>query len=51
MIFIDTCIIIDYINGKLEISNDEKATLYINSIVENEIIVGAKNKRRFSHYQ
>jgi len=45
MIFIDTCIVIDYINGKIEISNHEKTTLYMNSIVENEVIVGAKNKR------
>jgi len=44
MIFVDTCIIIDYINGKIEISNN-KNKLYINSIIENEIIVGAKNKR------
>jgi predicted nucleic acid-binding protein len=45
MICIDTCIVIDYINGKLEIANQQKSSLYMNSIVENEIIVGAKNKR------
>ena len=45
MIFVDTCIVIDYINGKIEISTNEKKTLYMNSIVENEVIVGAKNKR------
>jgi len=45
MIFIDTCIVIDYINGKLEILEHQKKSSYMNSIVENEIIVGAKNKR------
>jgi len=45
MIFVDTCIIIDYINGKLEMTSHQKASSCINSIVENEIIVGAKNKR------
>ena len=45
MIFVDTCIVIDYINGKLEIPDHQKVSLYMNSIVENEIIVGAKNKR------
>jgi len=45
MICLDTCIVIDYINGKLDISNYKKTSLYINSIVENEVIVGARNKR------
>jgi len=45
MIFVDTCIVIDYINGKLEMTSHQKASSYMNSIVENEIIVGAKNKR------
>ncbi len=42
---LDTCIVIDYINGKLEILEADKSTLYMNSIIENEVIVGAKNKR------
>jgi len=45
MIFVDTCIIIDYINGKIKLSVEEKSSFYMNSIVENEVIVGAKNKR------
>ena len=45
MIFVDTCIVINYINGKLEIPDRQKASLYMNSIVDNEIIVGVKNKR------
>ena len=45
MVFADTCIIIDYINGKLEIPQNQKSQFYINSIVENEIIMGVKNKR------
>ena len=43
--FIDSCIVIDFINGKLE-SRDFKINSYcFNSIVDMEVIVGAKNKR------
>jgi len=45
MVCLDTCIVIDYINGKIEITDNQKPSLYMNTIVENEIIVGAKNKR------
>jgi len=45
MLCLDSCIVIDYINGKIKISDNEKASLYMNSIVENEVIIGAKNKR------
>ncbi len=45
MIFVDTCIVIDYLNGKIQISSSEHKTLYMNSIVENEVIIGVKNKR------
>ena len=45
MVCLDTCILIDYINGKIDIPNNQKASLYMNSIVENEVIMGAKNKR------
>jgi predicted nucleic acid-binding protein len=45
MLCLDTCIVIDYINGKIEIPDHQKASLYMNSIVENEVLVGVKNKR------
>jgi len=45
MVCLDTCIVIDYINGKIEITDNKKPSLYMNTIVENEVIVGAKNKR------
>jgi len=45
MLCLDSCIGIDYINGKIELSDNEKASLYMNTIVENEVIIGAKNKR------
>jgi len=45
MLCLDSCIVIDYINGKIELSDNEKASLYMNTIVENEVIIGAKNKR------
>ena len=44
MKFLDSCILIDYINGKLSI-NEDKSNLYINSIVENELIIGARDKK------
>jgi len=45
MVCLDTCIVIDYINGKIEITDNKKSSFYMNTIVENEVIVGAKNKR------
>lgn len=45
MVCLDSCIVIDYVNGKVAISDHEKPLFYMNSIVENEVIVGAKNKR------
>jgi len=45
MEFLDSCIVIDYVNGKIAIDEEDKANYYINSIVEMEVVVGAKNKR------
>ncbi len=45
MIFIDTCIVIDYINGKLQINSFDTNLYCINSIVDMEVLVGAKNKQ------
>ena len=45
MVCLDTCIIIDYINGNIDILDHQKPSFYINSIVENEVIIGVKNKR------
>jgi len=45
MLCLDSCIVIDYINGRIAIPDHEKSALYLNSIIENEVIVGAKNKR------
>ena len=45
LIFLDTCIVIDFINGKLELSKDIMENSCINSIVDMEVVVGAKNKR------
>jgi len=45
VIFVDTCILIDHINGKIAIHDHDKPQMAINSIVENEIIVGARDKR------
>ncbi|TXL19080.1 hypothetical protein BMR06_11610 [Methylococcaceae bacterium HT5] len=48
MIFLDSCIVIDYINGRLEISDKDKNKYCINSIVDMEICVGARNKRELN---
>ena len=42
MIFLDSCIVIDYINGKLVLPNNN---YFINSIVDMEVLAGARNKR------
>ena len=43
LIFIDSCIVIDFINGKLEIS--PLKNYCFNKIVDVEVIIGARNKR------
>ena len=45
MIFIDTCIVIDYINGKISIEQNSNIKYCFNSIVDMEVLVGVKNKR------
>jgi len=45
MTFLDSCITIDYINGKLAIPESEKNQLCINSVVEMDVCVGARDKR------
>ncbi len=48
MRFLDSCIVIDYLNGKIEIDENDKLNYCINSIVEMEVVVGAKNKRELA---
>jgi len=43
--FIDSCVVIDYINGKLSLSQKQIETYCFNSIVDMEVLAGAKNKR------
>jgi len=45
LIFIDTCIVIDYINGKINIEQNLNTKYCFNSIVDMEVLVGVKNKR------
>lgn len=45
MIFIDACIVIDYINGKVKIEQNLSNKYCFNSIVDMEVLVGVKNKR------
>jgi predicted nucleic acid-binding protein len=48
MIFLDSCIIIDYVNGKLTIEDSIKNNYCINSVVDMEVCVGARNKRELN---
>ncbi len=48
MVFLDSCIVIDYINGRLDISDGDKKDFCINSIVDMEICIGARNKRELN---
>jgi len=45
MIFVDTCILIDYSRGKIELTDEDFRYFYINSIVQLEFLAGALNKR------
>ena len=48
MIFLDTCILIDYLRETIKISEEEKSQYCINSVVQMEIIIGARDKRELS---
>lgn len=45
MIFVDTCILIDYSRDKIKIEEQDFENYYINSIVQLEFLRGALNKR------
>ena len=45
MIFLDTCILIDYSRNIIDIEADKKNEYCFSTIVELEFIVGAQNKR------
>ena len=45
MIFLDSCILIDYVNGKISLDSGLVDDFCINSIVEMELIAGARDKR------
>jgi len=48
MVFLDSCVVIDYINGRLNISDLKKSEFCINSIVDMEVCVGARNKKELN---
>jgi predicted nucleic acid-binding protein len=45
MVFVDTCVLIDYSRGRLEINETNYGNYCINSIVQMEFIAGALDKR------
>jgi predicted nucleic acid-binding protein len=44
MIFLDTCILIDYSKGKINIKDEDKENYCFSSIVQLEFVAGALNK-------
>ena len=45
MIFLDTCVLIDYFRETIEITEEDKKRYCVNSIVQMEAIMGARDKR------
>ncbi len=45
LVFLDSCIVIDYINGKLKLDDSQIENFCFNTVVDMEVIVGAKDKR------
>ena len=45
MIFVDTCILIDYSRDKIDIDKTQFDNFYINSIVQLEFLAGSLNKK------
>ena len=44
----DTCVIIDFMNGRSQVLNElinSETTLFINSIIEMELLQGARDKK------
>lgn len=50
MVFVDTCILIDHAKGKISISDEDKKSLCISSIVQLEFLVGAFNKTELREF-
>ena len=45
LVFIDSCIIIDYINGKISLNKRQIESCCFNSIVDMEVLAGSRDKR------
>ena len=50
MLFVDTCILIDYSKDRISISDEDKKELCINSVVQLEFLVGAFNKKELREF-
>jgi len=42
-VFVDTCIIIDFVNGKLKLDDNAIQNYCFNTIVDMEVLVGVEN--------
>lgn len=51
MVFLDTCMLIDYSKDKIIIKDSDKQNYCFSSIVQLEFTTGALNKRRYKYYQ
>jgi len=45
IVFVDSCIVIDYINGKINLDNETIQKCCFNTIVDMEVLAGARDKR------
>lgn len=50
MIFVDTCILIEYSKGRIVWTEEEKKDYCISSIVQLEFLVGALNKKELREF-
>lgn len=50
MVFVDTCILIDYSKNKIILSEKDKKNLCISSVVQLEFLVGAFNKKELGEF-
>ena len=54
LLLCDTCVIIDYMSGRSQALNDlinNDVTLFVNSIIEMELLQGARDKNELQHIE
>lgn len=54
LLFCDTCVIIDFMSGRSQVLNDlikSDTTLFVNSIIEMELLQGARDKNELQRIE